>query len=307
VIVVCGEALIDLIRTTGGEPRASPGGGPFNTARALARLGVPTAFLGHLSKDGYGRGLSDLLRQDGVSVEMASFGPEPTTMAIADVDTVGVAGYRFVIDGTSAPNLTPDMVPVTFAPQVNGMHIGTLGVVLEPMADTVIQLATRERGRRLIMLDPNIRPGLIDDAVYRRRLESLLASSTIVKASEPDLEWMHPGAGYRDAAGELLTKGVRLVAVTLGAEGAFGAHRRMRVRVDAPAVEVVDTVGAGDAFGAGLLAWLHDHGLIRPDLTLEEDELRAALDYACRVASLTCARAGANPPRKDELRTFDRW
>lgn len=301
MIVVCGEALIDLIRMPAGEQRARPGGGPFNTARALARLGAPTAFLGHLSEDGYGRELADLLRRDGVSMQMASFGPEPTTMALADVDTGGVAGYRFLIEGTSAPNLTPDMVPATFVAEVGALHIGTLGVVLTPMADTVIRLATRERGRRLIMLDPNIRPGLIDDAVYRRRLGSLIDASTIVKASDSDLEWMQPGAGYRDAAGQLLSKGVRMVAVTLGADGAYGAHRGFRVQVAAPAVKVVDTVGAGDAFGAGLLAWLHDHGLIRPDLRLEEDELRAALEYACRAASLTCARAGADPPRKQEV------
>ena len=169
------------------------------------------------------------------------------------------------------------------------------------MADTVIQLATRERGRRLIMLDPNVRPGLIDEDVHRRRLGSLIDASTIVKASDSDLEWMQPGAGYREAATQLLTNGVRMVAVTLGAEGAFGAHRGFRVRVAAPAVKVVDTVGAGDAFGAGLLAWLHNQGLIRPDLRLEEDELRAALEYACRVASLTCARPGADPPRKEEM------
>jgi len=301
MIVVCGEALIDLIRMPAGEQRARPGGGPFNAARALARLGVPTAFLGHLSEDGYGRELSHLLRDDGVAVEMASFGPEPTTMALADIETGGVARYRFVIEGTSAPNLTLDMVPATFAAEVSGLHIGSLGVVLTPMADTVIQLATRERGRRLIMLDPNIRPGLIDVDVYRRRLESLIASSTIVKASDSDLEWMQPGAGYRDAAAQLLTKGVRMVAVTLGAKGAFGAHRGFRVQVAAPAVKVVDTVGAGDAFGAGLLAWLHDHGLIHTDLRLEEDELRAALEHACRVASLTCARPGADPPRKEEM------
>jgi fructokinase len=301
VIVVCGEALIDLIGAAGGTQRASPGGGPFNAVRALARLGVPTAFLGHLSADSYGRELSDLLRQDGVSVEMLSFGPEPTTVALADLDQCGVAGYRFVVDGTSAPNLTQDMVPATFAADVDGLHLGSLGVVLEPMADTVIQLAKRERGRRLIMLDPNIRSGLIDDAVYRRRLESLTDSSTIVKGSESDLVWMQPGAGYPVAAAQLLAKGVRMVAVTLGADGAFGAHRDIRVHVAAPEVKVVDTVGAGDAFGAGMLAWLHDHGLLRPDLTLDENELRAALEYACRVASLTCARAGADPPRKDEM------
>ncbi len=116
-----------------------------------------------------------------------------------------------------------------------------------------------------------------------------------------DLAWLYPDRDYAAAADDLLAQGVILVVVTLGADGAFGAHRDLRLRVAAPRVDVVDTIGAGDAFGAGILAWLHDHDLVRPSLVLSEDQLRSALDYACLVASLTVARAGADPPWKSEL------
>jgi fructokinase len=300
LIVVCGEALIDMIRNSDGTQRASPGGGPFNTARALARLGVPTAFLGRLSTDKFGQELAALLGADGVSLELASTGPEPTTIAVADLDRDGFAEYEFLVDGTSAPNLTQSAVPEHLPDVVDAIHIGTLGLTLEPMASTLTEFALRERAGRLLMIDPNIRQGLVDD-LYRDRLSSLITESTVVKASASDLAWLYPDCDYAVAADQLLREGARLVVVTLGADGAFGAHGELRVRVDAPPVEVVDTIGAGDAFGAGIIAWLFDHQLIRPSLALSEGELRSALDYACLVASLTCARAGAEPPWKREL------
>jgi len=294
VIVVGGEALIDMISNGDGSQQAAPGGGPFNTARALARLGVPTAFLGRLSDDVFGRQLADLLVSDGASLELASIGSEPTTIAMADIDNEGFAEYQFLVQGTSAPNLTPEMVPEQFGPQVSAIHAGTLGLVLEPMASTLVDLIRREHGRRLVMLDPNIRVGLVPDSEYRDHLRTAISESTIVKASVADLAWLYPGIGYEEAAERILAEGVCLAVVTLGADGAFGAHRDARIRVDAPH-------GAGDAFGAGLLAWLHDHDAIRPDLSLKPDELREALGFACRVGALTCTRAGAEPPWKSEM------
>lgn len=300
MIVVCGEALIDQVYGAAGTQR-SPGGGPFNTARALARLGVPAAFLGRLSDDAFGQELARLLVADGASLELASVGSEPTTMAMANVDTAGVASYQFMVQGTSAPNLTPAMVPEEFGTQVKALHVGTLGLVLEPMASTLVDLIIRERGRRLVMVDPNIRLGLIPDSEYRSRLTAAISNSAIVKASEEDLAWLYPGLGYEEAAERILGEGVRLVVVTLGADGAFGAHRDSRVRVAAPHVDVVDTIGAGDAFSAGLLAWLHDHAALRPDLSLGPDQLDQALRLACYVGALTCTRAGAEPPWRAEL------
>jgi len=291
---------MDMIRNSDGTQRAMPGGGPFNTARALARLGVPTAFLGQLSTDEFGQELAALLAADGVSLALTSTGPQPTTIAVADLDRQGFAEYEFLIEGTSAPNLTREAIPEHLPEEVEALHIGTLGLVLEPMASTLAEFALRERAGRLLMIDPNIRSGLVDE-LYRDRLASLIPACTVVKASDTDLAWLYPDCDYAVAADDLLTQGVNLVVVTLGADGAFGAHRDLRLRVAAPPVNVVDTIGAGDAFGAAILAWLHDHHLLGPSLVLSEDQLRSALDYACLVASLTVARAGADPPWKREL------
>jgi fructokinase len=297
LIVVCGEALIDRI-----APYDSPGGGPFTTARALARLGIPTQFLGRLSTDAFGQQLRALLAADGADLSLTSIGPEPTTLAIADVDRDGHAAYRFVIDGTSAPNLTPQMLPASLSPDVKALHVGTLGLVFEPIATTIAGLVEREHKNRLVMVDPNIRSATLPGAAgYRARLDRIISQSTIVKASDADIAWLYPGVDLESAAHALRARGPRLVVVTLGADGAFGVSAGIEVRVAAPVVDVVDTIGAGDAFGAGLLAWLQDHDHLKRDLHLERDEFCAALEFACLVASITCTRAGANPPRRADL------
>ena len=303
MIVVCGEALIDMVTTGDSTRRPTPGGGPFNTARALARLEAPAAFLGHFSTDEFGRMLADQLAADGASLALATFGPEPTTIAVANIGGDGLAEYEFLIQGTSAPNLTLDMIPAELPVEVKAVHLGTLGLVLEPMASSLAALVRREHGRRLVMLDPNIRPVLITDPQYRPRLDSLISQSTIVKASDADLDWLFPGLDRMAAARALLARGPKMVVVTLGAEGAVGMTASAEVRVPAPAVRVVDTIGAGDAFGAALLAWLHDHGRLSRDLRLDREELRAALEFACLVASITCTRPGADPPRRAELKS----
>ena len=301
MIVVCGEALIDMIQNGDGTQRATPGGGPFNTARALARLGVPTAFLGRLSTDSFGRELAGLLARDGVSLQLATTGPEKTTIAVADVDSEGFAEYQFLVQDTSAPNLRRDDVPDRLASNVTGLHLGTLGLVLEPMADTLLGLVEREGDGRLVMVDPNIRDGLIPESEYRERLRRAIARSTVVKASDSDLAWLYPGTATEHVARGLLADGVPLVVVTLGADGALAAHRDFEVSVQAPPVEVVDTIGAGDAFGAALLAWLYDHDKVKPNLALDREQLQDALRYACLAAAITCSRAGADPPWKWEL------
>ncbi len=301
MIVVCGEALIDMISNGDGTQRPMPGGGPFNTARALARLGVPTAFLGRLSDDVLGRQLASLLASDGASMAMATSGPEPTTIAVAEVDGDGLAEYQFLVDGTSAPNLTVAMLPASLPEEVDAIHVGTLGLALEPMASTLVELVKRESGRRLIMLDPNVRPGLVSNPDYRFRMESVIPLSTIVKASVADLAWLYPDLDHEAAAERLLGSGVRLVIVTLGEQGAFAATATERARVAAPPVEVVDTIGAGDVFGAAVLTRLHETDRLSPDLELGADELGSLLTFACLAASLVCTRVGADPPRRSEL------
>lgn len=303
MIVVCGEALIDIVTDGDGTLRAMPGGGPFNTARALARLEVPASFLGRVSTDGFGRLLARRLDEDGVDLSMTVRGPEPTTLAVAEVDGDGRAKYQFYFEGTSAPNLTSAMLPERLGPDVIALHVGTLGLVLEPMASTLLDLVSREGANRLVMVDPNVRPALVKDHDgYCARVKALMAGCTIVKASDADVAWLFPGRDLEAAANEILSWGPRLVVVTLGADGAFGVVRGAQKRVCAPAVEVVDTIGAGDAFGAAVLAWLRDRGVVGPDLCLAADELQSALDFACKVASLTCARAGAEPLWRAELK-----
>jgi fructokinase len=301
LIVVCGEALVDVIHNADGTQRSAPGGGPFNTARALARLGVHTAFLGRLSTDRFGRELETLLREDGVDLGLAGFGPEPTTIAIADIDRGGIARYRFEVDGTSAPNLTPESVPEDLGPDVRALHVGSLGLALEPMASTIAGLVARQRGKRFVMVDPNIRPGLGPEDEYRARLRAVTSAATVVKASDADLSWLYPGVEMVKAARSMLDEGPVAVVVTLGAAGALALHRDVLARVPAPQVDVVDTIGAGDSFGAALLAWLAVRERLRPRFTLEERELRSALEFACLVAALTCTRAGAESPTRDEL------
>lgn len=302
MIVVCGEALIDLIPDGDGTFRPMPGGGPFNTALALARLEVPTSFLGRLSTDRFGCMLADRLARDGVDLSLASRGCEPTTLAVAHVDGDGLADYQFYVETTSAPNLIPAMLPSRLDENVTALHVGTLGLMIEPMASTLCDLVSRESAHHLVMLDPNVRPVLLTDSgVYRRRMKTLMGQCTIVKASDADLAWLFPDLDLEAAAEQILAFGARLVVVTLGADGALGFVPGIKMRVAAPPVEVVDTIGAGDAFGAALLAWLHDRGELRVDLVLDSTELESALEFACRVASATCTCAGAEPPRRAAL------
>lgn len=302
MIVVCGEALIDMVQSGDGLRSPSPGGGPFNTARALARLEVPTAFLGHFSNDEYGRLLANRLAADGANLSLASFGPEPTTMAVARIGRDGLAEYEFSVQGTSAPNLTRDMIPGDLPAEVNALHLGTLGLVLQPMASSLTELVQRENRRRLVMLDPNIRPALDVGPAYRQRLNWFIAQSTVVKASADDLAWLYPDVDYVAAAERILATGVHLVLVTLGATGAYGTSGGTRVSVPAVPVEVVDTIGAGDAFGAATLAWLSDRDLLDPDLSLSPTDVTSLLEYSCLAAALTCTRSGAEPPSRSEMR-----
>lgn len=268
---------------------------------------MPVAFVGRLSEDDFGNQLAAALRADGVSLELATFGPEPTTVAHAEVDGRGTAGYRFELDGTSAPNLTPQMLPSALPRAVRAIHVGSLGLALEPIGSTLLGLVERERAGRLTMLDPNVRTGIGDETEHRRRLQAMIPASTIVKASASDVAWLYPDAGPATAVQRMLAAGVGVAVITLGKDGALGAHRDLRVHVAAPPVEVVDTIGAGDAFGAGMLARLHELELIRPELRLDEPALRSVLQYACVAASITCSRAGADPPWKQEVVALEGW
>jgi fructokinase len=314
VIVVGGEALVDLVLGedplggAGGALAWHPGGGPYNVARTIARLGQSVAYLGRLSTDRFGARLRRELEADGVRLEAVVTTDAPTTVALAEVDAAGAARYRFYVTGTSAPGLTPEAATAALPARVAAFYAGTLGLVFEPMASALEALVGRMGGDTLVAVDPNCRPAAIDDPVtYRARLDRMLARADVVKASEDDLAWIDPGAAPVDAARALLAHehaagppgGVALV--TLGAAGALVVTAADVTEVPSPPVEVADTIGAGDAFMGAFLARWRARGLGRADLAHRDDVVEAAA-FACRVAAITCSRAGADPPRASELR-----
>jgi fructokinase len=301
LIVVAGEALIDLVPAPGDTLAAHLGGGPFNTARALGRLDRPVAYLGRLSTDRFGARLAGQLAADGVRLDAHVRTDDPTTLALVELDERGSAAYRFYVDGTAAPGLTPADALAALPAGVGFLHIGTLGLVLEPAADALEALAGELHGRALVMADPNCRPAVIAaPAAYRARLTRVLALADVVKVSEEDLAWLAPGVPARDAARALLGQGPAVVLLTRGGEGAVALTAEGAAEVPAPPVRVVDTIGAGDAFSAGWLAWWSEHGLDRAALA-DGEAVAEATRFACLVAARTCERAGASPPRRAEL------
>jgi fructokinase len=300
VIVVAGEALIDLVPDADGALRPHPGGGPFNTARTLARLGRPTAFLGRLSTDGFGRLLRDRLAADGVALDAVVATDEPTTLALAEVGEGGAARYRFYERGTSAPGLEPAEALAALPAGTSMLHVGTLGIHLEPVATAVEALVDRAAGETLVAVDPNVREGVLaDPAAFRARLARLLERADLLKLSADDLAWLAPGVPEEDGVRSLLG-GAKAGVLTRGGDGALVVTAAGAAAVQAPAVDVVDTIGAGDAFGGGLLAWWQIERLGR-DALGDLDAVTEATRFACRVAALTCARAGASPPTLDEV------
>jgi fructokinase len=303
VILVAGEALIDLVPQSPAADAlaAHPGGGPFNAARTIGRLERPVAYLGRISRDRFGQRMEALLAEDGVRLDAVVHTDEPTTLALADVDEQGVARYRFYTEGTAAAGLTPEVGLAARPDEVPIVHAGTLGLVLEPLAAALEAVIERLSSHAMVLIDPNIRPDVIADvAGYRARLDRVLAKSHVVKVSEEDLDWLAPGRRSVDAVRALLDGGPSVGLLTRGPSGALVITRTAEVAVPSPRTTVVDTIGAGDAFGGGFVAWWHARGLGRDDLG-HIDAAIEATEFACLVAARTCARAGASPPRLSEL------
>jgi fructokinase len=301
VIVVAGEALVDVVVDRDGGLVGHPGGGPYNVARTVGRLEQPATYLGRISTDGFGARLRRELEADGVGTGTVVATDAPTTLALVEIDASGVAAYRFYAAATSAPGLALEAATALLPPHIGTFYLGTLGLVFEPLATTLETLVSRLNEDTVVALDPNCRPAAIDDrAAYRGRLERILRRADVLKASDDDLSWLEPGTPPEDAARALLARDGAVALVTLGAQGALVVNGDDVVEVEAPQVEVVDTIGAGDAFMGAFLAHWRSRGLGRTDLG-RRDELAEAVRFACRVAAITCARAGADPPRHAEL------
>jgi fructokinase len=309
MILICGEALIDLVPVVAdGELAYAPrtGGSLYNVALGLGRLAVPVGFFGRVSTDPFGQLLRERLVSAGVDCTLLREGDEPTALAIVHLPPDHEPVFVFYGEGAADCTLTSDDLPSPeeLGDAVTALHFGSISLVREPGATAYEQLLRREAGRRVISLDPNVRPSLISDrATYRRRLEAWVAMADIVKVSQADLAWLYPDRVPADAARDWLATGPSLVAVTRGAAGAVGITATGSIDVPGTPVRVRDTVGAGDAFTAGLLGFLALRGVLdRAALRfLGEEDLRPCLVGANRAASITCTRSGAQPPTRAEV------
>ncbi|MCI3277249.1 carbohydrate kinase family protein [Streptomyces cylindrosporus] len=300
MIVVAGEALIDLVpQGTGALAGLQPalGGGPYNTAVALGRLGSPTAFCSRTSRDAFGEALLDGLRRAGVDVSAVQRGAEPTTLAVATLDGNGSASYSFYVDGTADRLFTaPEALPAG----TRAVSFGTCSLVLEPGATAYESLLRAAAAQDVFTaLDPNIRAGLIPDAdAYRARFKSWLPSVSLLKLSEEDAHWL--GGTPRD----WLAAGPAAVVITHGGDGLTAFTRGGAVYpVPGEKVDVVDTIGAGDTVNAALLHGLSTRDALSPEalLDLGKDGWARLLRFAARAAAITCSRAGAEPPYASEV------
>lgn len=305
MLTVLGEAVVDLLPTgQDGGFRAHPGGSPLNVAVALARLGEPTTLLARMSGSAFGRLLHAHARRNGVTVAGPANQPEPASLAVVTLDSDGVAGYDFYLDGTADWQWRPAELNVPASTTI--LHTGSLACFRQPGADEVSDLMTRLRAHTEILLsfDPNIRPTVVGDlADARRRTTQLVSTAHVVKASGEDLQVLYPDQPVTVVARHWATLGPSLVVVTLGGDGAYAVHAGQEARRTAPSIDVVDTVGAGDAFTAGLLSALLAGGRGTPATIrdLDREEVAAVIDHAIHVASITCTRAGADTPRHDDL------
>jgi fructokinase len=308
VIAVIGEALIDLVAGGDGRADARPGGGPYNTARTLARLGAPVTFLGGIAGDGFGRVLRDRLAADGVVIGLSEPSAAPSTLAVAQIDQEGAASYRFYLAGTAAAEVSYPALRAALPDDVAAVHVGSLGLAAEPVGSAVERLVLTDVPRgALVMLDPNCRPGAVPgQAEYRRRVDAVARRADVVRASVADLACLYPDKSPAAAATAMLGLGVAVVLVTEGPHPARAFLPGTVLAAAVPRVAVVDTIGAGDAFGGGFLAWWMARGLTRADLrwpAMVSDALRTA----AAVAALTCTRPGADPPALAEVRSGDWW
>jgi fructokinase len=306
-ITVLGECVADAFA----EPvnasnelalRVLPGGGPANTAVALARLGTPARFLARLSDDVFGRLFRSRLEASGVDLSHAVSAAEPSTLAVAELDATGQAAYSFHAQNTADWQWTRGELATVDLSASACVHSGSLALVREPGGAVVEEFLAAAAPRATISIDPNVRPLLVRPEVYRARLAHWCSLADILRLSEDDLGLLLPGAGPEQACDTWHAAGVRLVVITLGAEGALASLDGERLRVPAVTTPVVDTVGAGDSFTAGLLHQLGVRGLLGGRLDgLGLDDVAEACRFGARVAALTCSVAGPNPPWLDRL------
>jgi fructokinase len=290
---VCGEVLIDVLPTG-----PVVGGGPANTAKALARLGHQVDFIDGISTDAYGVSAKKELSKDGVGLGLSLTSDKPTCTATVTLDSKGSASYEFLIDGTATFDFNSSWLPDPERLKPSVLHIGTLVTIIEPGASVLFDWAVKVGEFAPIVFDPNIRPSVMGDrAKYAAAVEKWVSISSVVKVSDDDIAWLYPGDSLDAVAHRWIDAGVSCVVITRGANGLIGFTSSGMEEVEGVKVDVVDTVGAGDTVGAIVVEGIIKHSVHG----LQGQVLNALLHKAAIAAGITCSRAGAQPPRAHEL------
>ena len=296
-IWVCGEVLIDLI-PRGEKKIAIVGGGPANTAKALALLGFDSYFIDGISSDAYGEKAKTELLYAGVNLKYAHFTDKPTCTADVSLDAAGVASYVFAIEGSATFDFAHDWLPDPLEIKPAVLQIGTLATIVEPAATILLEWARKVATVAPIVFDPNVRSSVVSDRTkYQAAVARWTAISAVIKVSEDDLAWLYPDREQTDIAAQWLSEGAQLVIITKGSYGLIVITKEGSVTVPGVKVEVADTVGAGDTVGAIVVEAIVERGLA----ALHGEVLREVLTRAAKAASITCSRAGANPPSRAEI------
>ena len=290
---MCGEVLIDILPTG-----AVVGGGPANTAKALARLGYEVDFIDGISTDAYGVSARKELSRDGVGLGLSLTSDKPSCTATVTLDSKGSASYEFLIDGTATFDFNSSWLPDPERLKPSVLHIGTLVTIIEPGASVLFDWAVKVGEFAPIVFDPNIRPSVMADrAKYAAAVEKWVSISSVVKVSDDDIAWLYPSESLDGVAHRWIEAGVSCVVITRGANGLIGFTSSGMEEVDGVKVDVVDTVGAGDTVGAIVVEGIIKHSVHG----LQGQVLNAVLHKAAIAAGITCSRAGAQPPRAHEL------
>ena len=292
-IWVCGEVLIDILPTG-----PVVGGGPANTAKALARLGHTVDFIDGISTDAYGISARKELERDGVGLALSLTSDKPTCTATVTLDSKGSASYKFLIDATATFDFNDSWLPDPEMLKPSVLHIGTLVTIVEPASTILYNWAIKCAEYAPIVFDPNVRSSAVGDRQkYCLAVEKWAAISSVIKLSDDDISWLYPDESMDEVAKRWITNGSSLVVITRGANGIIGYTAHGYEEVDGAKVNVVDTVGAGDTVGAILV-----EGIIKHSVNgLQGQVLNAVLHRAAIAAGITVSRAGAQPPRLHEL------
>jgi fructokinase len=292
-IWVCGEVLIDVLP-------AGPvvGGGPANTAKALARLGHDVDFIDGISTDAFGVMARKELERDGVGLALSLSSDKPTCTATVTLDAHGSASYEFLIDGTATFDFADSWLPDPERLKPSVLHIGTLVTIVEPASTVLYDWAVKTAEFAPVVFDPNVRTSVVDDrSAYRAAAEKWVEISSVIKLSDDDISWLYPDESMDEVAQRWIANGASLVVVTRGAKGIIGYTEHGFEEVAGAKVTVVDTVGAGDTVGAILVEGIVTHSVNG----LQGQVLNAVLHRAAIAAGITVSRAGAQPPRLHEL------